>query len=81
MARHARICESIRANRLILASCFRVPKLNPFFCESWFGGLKIANRRFEAIRANRLKRYEKRGFRENRFGRIAPIRVGNRRTI
>ena len=25
----------------------------PLFCESRFGGLKIANRRFEAIRANR----------------------------
>ena len=33
---------------------FRVPELNPlFFCESCFGGLKIANRRFEAIHANR----------------------------
>ena len=41
----------IRANRLILANRFRVPELNPFFCESLFGGLKIANRRFEAIRA------------------------------
>ena len=25
----------------------------PLFCESRFGGLKIANRRFEEIRANR----------------------------
>ena len=32
---------------------FRVPELNPFFCESRFGGLNIANRRFEAMRANR----------------------------
>ena len=29
------------------------PNRTPFFCESRFGGLKIANRRFEAIRANR----------------------------
>ena len=41
---------------LIRANSFRVPELNPFFCcESRFGAapLKIANRRFEAIRANR----------------------------
>ena len=37
----------IRANR------FRVPELNPLFCESRLGALKIANRRFEEIRANR----------------------------
>ena len=30
-----------------------VPELNPFFCESRFGALKTASRRFEAIRANR----------------------------
>ena len=30
----------IRANRLILVNRFRVPKLNPSFCESHFGGLK-----------------------------------------
>ena len=42
-----RIDSQIRANR------FRVPELNPLFCESRFRGLKIANRRFEAIRANR----------------------------
>ena len=45
MARFARIDLQIRANRLILANRFRVPELNPL--------LKIANRRFEAIRANR----------------------------
>ena len=47
----------IRANRLILANRFRVPELNPFFANhasrGGGGGLKIANRRFEAIRANR----------------------------
>ena len=53
MARFARIDSQIRANRLILANRFRVPELNPFFCESRFGGLIIANLRFEAIRANR----------------------------
>ena len=51
MARFARIDSQIRANRLILANRFSVPDLNPLFCESPFGGLKIANRSFEAIRA------------------------------
>ena len=32
---------------------FRVPELNPFFANRPSGGLKIANRSFEAIRANR----------------------------
>ena len=31
----------------------RVPELNLFFCTSLFGSLKLTNRRFEAIRANR----------------------------
>ena len=53
MARFARIDSQIRANRLILANRLGVPELNPFFCELRFGGLKIANRSFEAIRANR----------------------------
>ena len=43
MARFARIDFQINANRLSLF----------FLCESHFEGLKIANRRFEAIRANR----------------------------
>ena len=55
MARFARIDSQIRANRLILANRFRVPELNPFFCESRFEGLKIANRRFEAIHSNVMK--------------------------
>ena len=50
-------CESIRRfagiDSLILGNRFRVPELNPLFCESHFGGLKSANRRFKAIRANR----------------------------
>ena len=49
MARFARIDSQIRANCLILANRFGVPELEPFFCESRFGGLNIANRRFEAI--------------------------------
>ena len=54
MARFARIDSQIRAHRLILANRFRVPELNTlFFSESCFVGLKIANRRFEAICANR----------------------------
>ena len=74
MARFARIDSQIGANRL------RVPGLNPFFRESQFGALKVANRRFEAIRANRLN-VMKIGFflSANRFARIAPIRVANRR--
>ena len=55
MARFARIDLQIRANRLILANRFRVPEStgqSPLFCESRFEGVKIANRRFEAIRAN-----------------------------
>ena len=38
---------------MILAICFRVPELNPFLANRASGCLKIANRRFEAIRANR----------------------------
>ena len=53
MARFARIDLQVCANRLILANRFRVPELNPFFSESGFGGVKIANRRGEVIRANR----------------------------
>ena len=65
--------ESIRANRLILANRFRVPELSPFFCESRFGGLKIANRRFEAIRSNRshVMKLGIRVFSANRFARFA----------
>ena len=33
---------------------FQGSRTEPFFCELRFGSLKIANRRFEAIRANRL---------------------------
>ena len=39
----------------IRANCFKDPELNPFFRESPFRALKNANRRFEAIRANRSK--------------------------
>ena len=53
LARFARIDSQIRTNGLILANRFRVPELNPFFANRASGGLKIANRRFEAIRANR----------------------------
>ena len=53
MARFSRIDLQIRTNRLILANRFRVSKLNPFLANRTSGGLKVANRRFEAIRANR----------------------------
>ena len=82
MARFARIDSQICANSPILASHFIVPELNPFFCESRFGGLKIANRSFEAIRANRSHVMKTaRAFAANRFVRLAPIRVANRRAI
>ena len=54
MARLERIDSQIRENRLILANRFRVPELNPFFPIRASRELKIANRRFEAIRTNRL---------------------------
>ena len=53
MARFARMNSQIRTNRLILANRFRVPELDPFLRISIRGAKKIANRRFEAIRANR----------------------------
>ena len=65
-----------------------------FFWRIALRGAKIANRRFEAIRANRshimkigffsanrFARIANRGFSANRFARIAPIRVANRRAI
>ena len=71
--------ESIRANR------FRVTELNPFVANRASGGLKIVNRGIEAICAIRLH-IMKIGFfcesiRVNRFARIAPICVANRRAI
>ena len=54
MARFARINSQIRANQAILANRFRVPELNPLSLQIALCGVKIANRRFEAIRANRL---------------------------
>ena len=41
---------------------FQGSRTGPLFCESRFGGLKIANRRLEAIRSKRLERYENGGF-------------------
>ena len=81
MARLARIDLQIRVNRLILANRFRLPELKPLFANRTSGGgLKIANRRFEAIRANR-SHVVSRGSSANRFARITPIRVANRRAI
>ena len=47
MARFARMDLQIRAHQA------QGPRAEPFFCEPRFGALKIANRRFEVIRANR----------------------------
>ena len=70
MARFARIDSQIRANCLILVNRFRVPeRTEPLFCES-SRGLKIANLRFESIRANRSHVYENQGFSANRLARI-----------
>ena len=43
---------------------FQGSRTEPLFCESRYGGLKIANRRFEAIRVNRAHvtaHYENKG--------------------
>ena len=53
MAGFARIDSQIRANRPIHAKHFRGSRTEALFCEARLGALKIANRRFEAIRANR----------------------------
>ena len=81
MARFARIDSQIRANRLILADRFKFPELNPFPCESRFGGLTIANRRFEAIRANRFHVLKIGVFLRIDSRESAPIRVANRWAI
>ena len=44
-------------------------------------GQKIANRKFEAIRANRSNVMKIGGFSANRFTRIATVQVANRRAI
>ena len=41
---------------------FQGSRTEPLFCESRFGGLKVANRRFEAIRANRSHAMKNRVF-------------------
>ena len=54
MARFARIDSQIRADRLILANRFTVAELNPFLANrASGGGVKLGNRRLEAISANR----------------------------
>ena len=70
----------IRANRfadsresLDSRESFRGSRNEPLYCESRFGGLQIANRRSEAIRAKSLARYQNRVFffcSANRFARI-----------
>ena len=44
-------------------------EMDPFFCESRFGALKVANRRFEAIRANRSNVMKMSFFPASRFVR------------
>ena len=89
--KHLSLDGPIRANRFADSrespdsrESFQGSRTEPPFCKLRFGGggLKVANRRFEAIRANR-SHVMKRGFsiRANRFARIAPIRVANRRAI
>ena len=66
MARFARIDSQIRADRPILANRLGVPKLNPFFLRiALRGGLKTANRRFQADSRESLARYENRSFSSN----------------
>ena len=51
---HKNLDGPIRANRLTLSRIVSgFLNSEPLFCESRFRGLKIANRRFEAIRAHR----------------------------
>ena len=77
----------IRANRFTASrgspdsreSFQALPELNPFFCESRFAGLKIASRRFEAIRANRSHLMKIQAF--LRIDSRAPICVANRRAM
>ena len=53
MAQVVRINLQIRANRPDSRESLEGSRTEPFFCESRVGsGLKIANRRFEAIRTN-----------------------------
>ena len=59
----------IRANRLSCANHCRVEEMNPFFWQMFFGALKVANRMFEAIRANRSN-VLKLVFSVNQFARI-----------
>ena len=63
----------IRANRFADSQesfdsrkSFQGSRTEPPFCESRFEGLKIANRRFGANRANRSHDTKKRGFSANR---------------
>ena len=75
-------CDSIRANRLIRVNRFRVPELNPCFRTARVSGLraqKIANCRFEVILANRSNVMI--FLSANRFARITPIHIANRRAI
>ena len=73
MARFARIDLQIRADRLICANLQIGSRYEPIFCESRFGARQIANRRFEASRANLFARIaRKAGL------RIAgPSKIGN----
>ena len=61
------------------------PKLSPLFANRVSGHSKIADRKFEAIRANRSDVMEIGVYCESirgiRFTRIAPIRVANRQAI
>ena len=67
----------IRANRFADSrespdslELFQGSQTEPLFCESRFGGLKTANRRFEAIRASRSNVMKTGGFSANQFVRF-----------
>ena len=81
MARIARIHSQIRANRLMLANRLRVPELITPFARIALRGAKNCESQFCGDSRESLARYENRGFSVNRFARIAPIRVANRRAI
>ena len=73
--RENRFADS-RESPVIRANHLRDPKLNPFFANHVLWALRIANRRFEVISRESLKRYENRALSATRFAlRIAPMRA------
>ena len=60
----------VKLSRVNLLGSFDALGIGPFFCESRFGALKVANRRLEAIRANRSNVMKIGSFSASRFVRM-----------